>query len=59
MLGSKVSADIVMGGTDALEKAVAWDSKKRLEFVLPFQDMKSSLFLGENLIRVRTSKYTK
>ena len=27
-------------------KVMAWDSKNRLEFALPFQDMKPSMFLG-------------
>ena len=30
-------------------RAVAWDSKKRLEFALPFQDMKPSIYLGTHI----------
>jgi len=32
-------------------KVMAWDSKNRLEFTLPFQDMKPSMFLGKGYQR--------
>lgn len=49
-LGGEVNSALVETGTAAAHaaKMVAWDSKKRLEFSLPFQDMKPSLFLGED-----------
>ena len=48
-LGGQVNGSLVEGGL-APCKVVAWDSKNRLEFFLPFQDMKPSLFLGEGLV---------
>jgi len=32
------------------EKVIAWDSKSRLEFALPFQDMKPSIYLGKGQV---------
>ena len=47
-LGGQINGSLVEKGSAAAyaSKMVAWDSKKRLEFVLPFQDMKPSLYLG-------------
>ena len=47
-LGGQVNSSLVETDSAAAyaSKAVSWDSKKRLEFALPFQDMKPSLFLG-------------
>ena len=47
-LGGQVNAGLVESDSAAahVAGAVAWDSKNRLEFALPFQDMKPSLFLG-------------
>lgn len=33
--------------TQTLELAVAWDTAKRLDFAVPFHDMKPSVYLGE------------
>ena len=48
-LGGEINAGLVESESAAsyAAKAVAWDSKKRLELALPFQDMKPSLFLGQ------------
>ena len=45
-LGGQVNRDLAVSDSEALKKAVAWDTQKRLEFVLPFQDLKPSVFLG-------------
>ena len=47
-LGGQINASLVESESAAAyaAKAVAWDSKNRLEIALPFQDMKPSLFLG-------------
>lgn len=45
-LGGQVNKELVTSDSEALKKAVAWDTQKRLEFVLPFQDLKPSVFLG-------------
>ena len=44
-----LSGDMVERGPAVLqaEKVIAWDSKSRLEFALPFQDMKPSIYLGK------------
>ena len=49
-LGGEINAGLVESESAAsyAAKAVAWDSKKRLELALPFQDMKPSLFLGQD-----------
>ena len=41
-----MNRDLAVSDSEALKKAVAWDTQKRLEFVLPFQDLKPSVFLG-------------
>lgn len=45
-LGGQVNQELAASDSEALKKAVAWDTQKRLEFVLPFQDLKPSVFLG-------------
>lgn len=47
-LGGHVNSCLVETGPAAVHaaKVVAWDSKNRLEFALPFQDMKPSIYLG-------------
>lgn len=47
-LGGQINASLVESESAAAyaAKAVAWDSVNRLEFAVPFQDMKPSLFLG-------------
>lgn len=47
-LGGQVNTSLVQSESAAAfaAKAVAWDSKNRLEFAVPFQDMKPSLYLG-------------
>ena len=45
-LGGQVNKELATSDSEALKKAVAWDTQKRLEFVLPFQDLKPSVFLG-------------
>ena len=48
-LGGQVNTSLVESESAAAyaAKAVAWDSKSRLEFAVPFQDMKPTLYLGE------------
>ena len=48
-LGGQINTSLVESESAAAyaAKAVAWDSKNRLEFALPFQDMKLTLYLGE------------
>ena len=48
-LGGQINTTLVESESAAAyaAKAVAWDSKNRLEFALPFQDMKPTLYLGE------------
>lgn len=41
-----MNKELATSDSEALKKAVAWDTQKRLEFVLPFQDLKPSVFLG-------------
>ncbi len=38
--------------------AVAWDSQNRLEFPLPFQDMKPSIYFGECLLIIHQTIYS-
>lgn len=47
-LGGLVNRCLVETGPAAVHaaKMVAWDSKRRLEFVVPFPDMKPSIHLG-------------
>ena len=33
--------------SQSLESAVAWDTTKHLDFAVPFNDMKLSIYLGE------------
>ena len=49
-LGGQINTSLVESESAAAyaAKAVAWDSKNRLEFALPFQDMKPSLYLGKS-----------
>ena len=49
-LGGQINTSLVESESAAAyaAKAVAWDSKNRLEFALPFQDMKPTLYLGES-----------
>jgi DNA-dependent protein kinase catalytic subunit len=44
-LGGKVSVDLISRDERTFDKAVSWDSDKRLDFALPFQDMKPSIYL--------------
>ena len=48
-LGGQINTSLVESESAAAyaAKAVAWDSKNRLEFALPFQDMKPTLYLGD------------
>lgn len=48
-LGGQINTSLVETESAAAyaAKAVAWDSKNRLEFALPFQDMKPTLYLGK------------
>ena len=48
-LGGEINSSLVEVGpaADHASKVVAWDSRKWLEFALPFQDMKPSIFLGK------------
>lgn len=50
-LGGQVNSSLVETESAAAyaAKAVSWDTKNRLEFPLPFQDMKPSLFLGRSV----------
>ena len=47
-LGGQVSSTLVQSESAAAyaARAVAWDSRPRLEVALPFQDMKPTLYLG-------------
>ena len=47
-LGGQINTSLVESESAAAyaAKAVAWDSKNGLEFALPFQDMKPTLYLG-------------
>ena len=47
-LGGHVNSSLVESGPASFHaaKVMAWDSRNRLEFALPFQDMKPSMFLG-------------
>ena len=47
-LGGQVNSSLVENESAAAfaARAVAWDNKNRLEFALPFQDMKPSLYFG-------------
>ena len=47
-LGGSVNGCLIETGSAAVHaaKMVAWDSKSLLEFALPFQDMKPSIYLG-------------
>lgn len=47
-LGGAVNSCMIETGSAAMRaaKVVAWDRKSKLEFALPFQDMKPSIFLG-------------
>jgi len=50
-LGGEINAGLVESESAAsyAAKAVAWDTRNRLELALPFQDMKPSLFLGQDI----------
>ena len=41
-----MSVDLISRDERTFDKAVSWDSDKRLDFALPFQDMKPSIYLG-------------
>ncbi len=47
-LGGQINSSLVETESAAsyASKMVAWDSRNRLLFVLPFQDMKPSIYLG-------------
>ena len=51
ILGGQANTCLVKSESAAAyaARAVAWDSKKKLEFALPFQDMKPSIYLGGSL----------
>ena len=50
-LGGQINTSLVESESAAAyaAKAVAWDSKNWLEFALPFQDMKPTLYLGKSI----------
>ena len=54
-LGGQINTGLVESESAAAyaAKAVAWDSRNRLEFALPFQDMKPTLYLGESQTETR------
>eukprot|EP00731_Ephydatia_muelleri_P028747 Em0020g391a len=54
LLGGQANTCLVKSESAAAyaARAVAWDSKKKLEFALPFQDMKPSIYLDPFLPRV-------
>ena len=41
-----MNIDIITGLDGVFDKAVSWDPVRRLDFDLPFQDMKPSIYLG-------------
>ena len=48
ILGGQANTCLVKSESAATyaARAVAWDPKRKLEFPLPFQDMKPSIYLG-------------
>ena len=53
-LGGQINTSLVESESAAAyaAKAVVWDSKSWLEFALPFQDMKPTLYLGKSIIKI-------
>ena len=47
-LGGSVNSSLIETGSAAMHaaKVVAWDNRNKLEFAVPFQDMKPSIYLG-------------